>query len=278
MNLSYGRHGDCCGLVPFHCGGNGTCTARRNGRVKSVNERVTQAAVDAHVTGKNATLREAVALVTDPSGNNGTFFNKVHNKEFTEVAGNIVWIGDPAPPPGLHKKILAGVARGGYVVVGGSNSYANPKKETLPTGQNISDGRSLRKCSEDKLAQFLLGVEPVLGGLRRTSADSTTLPGAYLLCNGWDERFGRPLGLPLGPPAQTAAVWSRTFKSGVVAKWDESASKGTVVWPGVPAPPPTPPAPPPAPSLCPGLKCPPVPAANYGGVSREEAVIPNHAQ
>ena len=151
---------DCCSLVPFHCSGNGTCIAKRNGKKKSINEETTQAAVDAHVAGKNATLHEAIQLVTDPAGNNGTFFNKVHNSAFTQVTGNINWVGSTAPPPHLHDTIAANLANGVYTVVGGSNSYSNPKLETLPSGQDLGDGRSLRKCGEDELAQFLLAVEP----------------------------------------------------------------------------------------------------------------------
>jgi hypothetical protein len=264
-----GVYCDCCGLVPFDCrnssGANGTCVARRNGKAKSINEQVTQASVDAHIAGKNATLHEAIRLVTDPAGNNGTFYNKVRNAAFGNT-GNINWYGKGLAPPHLRAAVLADTAGGNYVVVGGSNAYSNPKTETLPAGQDLGDGRvSLQRCSDDVLAQFLLAVEP----------------GAFLLCNGWDARFGRPLGLPLAPPAQAGGkngtgTWSRAFASGVVARWDSATSKGTVSWPGVPTPAPTPPTPPPptptpapAPAppapACPGPKCPPVPASNYRG-------------
>merc|ERR1712166_119117 len=210
-----GVYCDCCGLVPFHCTGNGTCTAKRNGKKKSINQQVTQATVDAHVKGKNSTLHEAIRLVTDADGNDGTFFNKVSNKEFNNK-GNINWLGGVKPPPHLHRIVRANRAKGSYVVVGGSNRYSNPKLETLPTGQNISDGRSLRNCDEDMLAQFLLAVES----------------GVYLLCNGWDQRFGLPLGRPLGLASKSATgMWSRSFKSGVVATWDSEKNKGIVTWP-----------------------------------------------
>ena len=152
------------------------------------------------------------------------------------------------------------------MVVGGSNAYSNPKTETPATGQNLADGRSLQRCSDDLVAQFLLAVEP----------------GAFLLCNGWDARFGRPLGLPTGPPVAAAdnTTWSRSFASGVVATWNTATSSGTVTWPGVPTPVPTPtpaptqptprpPSPAPAPPrpvpTCPGPECPAVPATNYKG-------------
>ena len=273
-----GVYCDCCGLVPFDCRNssgapNGTCVARRNGRAKSIHETVTQASVDAHIAGKNATLREAIRLVTDPAGNNGTFYNKVNNKGLGNMAGNINWYGkvrgvqQDLAPPHLRAAVLADTAGGNYVVVGDPNAISNPKYETLPAGQDLGDGRvSLQRCSDDVLAQFLLAVEP----------------GAFLLCNGWDARFGRPLGLPLAPPAQAGGKngtrWSRAFASGVVAHWDAATSKGTVYWPGVPTPAPVPPPPPtptpapgptPAPAppapACPGPKCPPVPASNYKG-------------
>jgi hypothetical protein len=34
-----------------------------------------------------------------------------------------------------------------YLIIGGSNDFSNPKTETLPTGQNLADGRSLRASS-----------------------------------------------------------------------------------------------------------------------------------
>jgi hypothetical protein len=90
-------------------------------------------------------------------------------------------------------------------------------------GQNLSDGRSLQICTPNVLSQFLLAVEP----------------GAYLLCNGWDARFGRPLGLPVGNATSSGAsgsrVWRRAFASGVVATWFEQNRSGDVHWPPAPA-------------------------------------------
>ena len=247
-----GVYCDCCGMVPFHCMENGTCIAKRNGHTRSVNEVVTQEVVDRYTAGKQKTLAEAVRMVTNASGNAGTFYNKVDNGP-TKGLGNIVWVGI-SPPPHLHELINATRATGSYAVVGGSNSYSNPKLETLPSGQNISDGRSLQRCDDNTVAQFLLGLEP----------------GAYLLCNGWDSRFGRKLGSPLGPPTQAGALWERSFASGVVATWDTTAHKGSITWPGVSPPPPGPPQPPPTPPgpsqpPCPGPQCPDVPASNLVG-------------
>lgn len=256
-NVTDGVYCDCCGMVPFHCDGeseNATCFAKRNGKTMSTNEVVTPATVDAYTRRKQATLAEAVRLVTNASGNAGTFYNKVNHGP-TKGLGNIEWI-KVGPPPQLHAVIKAQTDHGGYVVVGGSNAYSNPKQETTPAGQNISDGRSLQRCPDNMVAQFLLGLEP----------------GAYLLCNGWDSRFGRPLGKPLGPPVLlNGSLWSRSFRSGVVATWDLGKKSGRISWPGVGPPSPTPhppapsPAPPPPSAACPGPECPPVPASNFKG-------------
>ena len=63
-----------------------------------------------------------------------------------------------------------------------------------------------RKCTDDIVNAFVLVVEE----------------GAILGCNGWDERFGYPLGDPLGPPklktvsGNVTRVVERRFKSGSV--------------------------------------------------------------
>ena len=202
---------------------------------------------------------EAFRLV---DGVNGTFYNKGAplGKDFGECvtydpakgkgrmpgecSGNIIWTGTPGkngyklPPPPHLNTLIRDNQRAGYpyVVVGGANSYSNPKLETLaPTGpanaggQNISDGRSLKICDQGILAQFLLAVEP----------------GAFLLCNGYDDRFSRPLGKPLAPAKEDGSgsgVWTRSFAGGAKASWDTKNKQGSVTWPAVPAPaPPVPP-------------------------------------
>ena len=157
-----------------------------------------------------------------------------------------------------------------YLVFGGANDFSNPQRETLPpgapgVGQNLADGRSLRTCPPELVALFLLAVQP----------------GAFLLCNGWDDRFDRKLGLPLSDAMidndNGVVTWSRSFAGGVKATWDMATKNGTVTWPGFPPTPPGPPAPgppphppsPPGPPWtgppCPGPQCPVVPASNYKG-------------
>lgn len=241
-----GVYVDCDPTIPFTCTedpANQTCVARRNGHTKSANEAVSRATVEAYQAGKNRTLYDAFKLV-EPLG--GTFYNKgappnatlrecvtydpAKGKGRTEgdCAGNIWWTGPKRhgdglpPPPELHATIQAQRAIDRYVIVGGANSFSSPKSESLPPapdgkgGQNISDGRSLKLCSEDVLAQFLLSVEP----------------GAYLLCNSWDERFARPLGKPHGDATRSGTTWARSFEGGIAASWDTATRKGSVTWPG----------------------------------------------
>jgi len=230
-----GVYVDCDIQIPFHCeDGNDTCTAKRNGKIKSENELVHRSVVEAYKLGRNTTMIEAFKLV----GPNGSFYNKNAPQQKTfeqcitydpatgqgrtagDCSGNLIFTGPGGDykwgPPRLHEQISGNIATNfPYVVVGGANSFSNPKLETPAAGQNISDGRSLKICDEDTLAQFLLGVEP----------------GAFLLCNGWDARFERPLGKPLTPPAQSGEMWTRKFAKGVVATWNSTAKTGTVTWP-----------------------------------------------
>lgn len=246
-----GVYVDCDQTIPFHCPRNASseaadiCTAKRNGHLKSINENVTRAAVEAYRNGHNTTLLEAFRLVQSA---HGTFYNKgaPSNKTMAECAnwnpltgkgrmegactGNIIWSGPKSlpskgdatlPPPHLSEYIKSNMRSGKpYVIVGGANSFSDPRSETLAQNQDIGDGRSLRKtCTEDRVAQFLLAVEP----------------GAYLLCNAWDERFGRPLGKPTGDAMLTGTTWTRAFESGVIATWDSKTKTGKVVWPSAPA-------------------------------------------
>ena len=116
-----GVYCDCCGMVPFECDNNtGTCTAKRNGKLKSINEVVTQAVVDAYTSSKRETITKAVRMITNASGNAGTFFNKVNHGP-TKGLGNTEWI-KISPPPTLFETIRSARAMGSYVVVGGGNS------------------------------------------------------------------------------------------------------------------------------------------------------------
>ena len=71
-------------------------------------------------------------------------------------------------------------------------------------------------CGETGIALFLLAL-PREGG-------------AYLLCQGWDDRFDRRLGRPLSDAVLDSETgeWSRSFEHGTVARWRNDS--GTVVW------------------------------------------------
>ena len=258
-----GVYNDCDGTIPIRCDGT-TCIAKRNGRMKSVNENVTRQQLELYVAGKNITMLKAAELV----GPNGSFYNKNARATAAPVfgGGNLQMIGGgraTGDPRALISEVATAQQFYKYLIVGGANSFSNPEQESLPAGQNLSDGRSLHMCSVNTVAQFLLAVEP----------------GVFLLCNGWDARFDRKLGLPTGKAVlnNSMQVWKRSFASGVTATWDLKAKKGAVEWPGhpptPPGPPPTPPrphphGPPPPPwsgPQCPGPKCPIVPAQNYKG-------------
>jgi len=187
-----GVYDDCDSTIPLRCPdpetGNNTCVAKRNGKMASVNEEVTRAQMEAYTAGKNATMLQAALLV----GKNGTFFNKNARKPTAGGpvfgGGNLqfMWPGgsrqDPGDPGKFAEDIAEALQHYPYLIIGGSNDYSNPKMESLPNGQNLADGRSMRTCDTDLVSRFLLAVEP----------------GVFLLCNGWDSRFDRKLGMPLG--------------------------------------------------------------------------------
>merc|ERR1719446_199264 len=92
-----------------------------------------------------------------------------------------------------------------YVVVGCQNCYSSPgsEKSALPS-----------QCDDSKVALFLLAVEP----------------GAFLLCNGWDDKYSLPLGLPKSAAKQNSktGAWSRSFVGGTRVTWLNGT--GTVHW------------------------------------------------
>merc|ERR1719460_1580678 len=98
--------------------------------------------------------------------------------------------------PTIIEQISTGLQHFKYVILGCENCFSNPKTETSALES---------QCSETQVAAFLLAVEP----------------GAFLLCNGWDESFALPLGSPTGPAKQNAktGALSRKFAGGTRASW-----------------------------------------------------------
>merc|ERR1712060_234437 len=104
----------------------------------------------------------------------------------------------PAPSDAVTmiEQVRTGLQNFKYLIVGCENCYSDPKTEKSALEST---------CSESQLAAFLLAVEP----------------GAFLLCNGWDDNFALPLGLPKSPAKQNLKTggWSRRFLGGTSVTW-----------------------------------------------------------
>jgi len=191
-----GVYVDCYADIPFKCDppDNATCIAKRNGRVQSVNEVVTAGVVQSWAAGKALAVAAGAALTGD-----GAYYAK---EEPTNAppphGGTMTWLhldtkgahGGADGPSGLIAQVQAALVPFKYVVIGidWNNQADNPGFQSL--------------CTETAVALFLLAAEP----------------GAFCLCQGYDERFALPLGAPLAPAACDAeGTWSRTFKSGTRA-------------------------------------------------------------
>merc|ERR1712151_326114 len=105
----------------------------------------------------------------------------------------------------LVRQVQTALTNYKYAIVGCSNCFSSPKAEesSLPS-----------QCTESQLAAFLLAVEP----------------GAFILCNGWDEHFDLPLGEPLAPAIKNSKTgkWTRQFKGGARVSW--IGGHGNVTW------------------------------------------------
>lgn len=84
-----GLYVDCYKEMPVECLPNGTCIARRNGRLRSENEVITRAQVQAYIQGKNDTMTRASGVVVP----NGTFFSKgAKASKPPPYGGNLNWV------------------------------------------------------------------------------------------------------------------------------------------------------------------------------------------
>merc|ERR1711957_164461 len=107
-------------------------------------------------------------------------------------------------PTTMINQVRTGLQNFKYLVVGCMNCYSNPATETSALES---------KCDESKVAVFLLAVEH----------------GAFLLCNGWDERYSLHLGRPKGQAKRDdQGVWSRSFVGGTRVTWANGT--GMVHW------------------------------------------------
>jgi len=189
-----------------------TCIAKRNGKRASLNEQVTPEQVEAYQQAKDATVLAGGALV----GANGTWYDKsgswrTHPPH--RLGGNLIMIKPPTlagnkkvwDAEQLIIQVQTAVTNFKYVIVGCQNCFSNPKteKDSLPS-----------QCSGTQVAAFLLALQP----------------GAFLLCNGWDDKFALPLGNPLTPASQDSSTgeWTRSFADGTRVSWTNGT--GTVTW------------------------------------------------
>lgn len=203
---------DCYADVPFKCvpPDNATCLAKRNGHVRSLNEVVTADVVRSWAAGKALAVAAGAALTGD-----GAYYAKQEPTNSTPAnGGTMTWLhlstssarGGADGPLSLVAQVRAALVPYKYVVVGEdwSNQDRNPDFQSL--------------CTETAVALFLLAAER----------------GAFCLCQGFDEAFARPLGIPLAPAVVDAnGTWSRTFKSGTQVYYFGGAQgnmSGLVFW------------------------------------------------
>jgi hypothetical protein len=220
-------------------GGNGTSTHH-----PMHNNVVTELTASGWMPGKEDTMRAAAALV---SSQGGSFYAK--NAPLDAVApygGNTNWIwlqcckymegkplmsvrgcSTPGEVPGcvritpayLIAKVREVLQHYTYTVLGTDSVL--PTDFMGPHGvynhsRGLPNNTFVSFCGETGISLFLLAV-PKEGG-------------AYLLCQGWDERFGRPLGRPLADATEDPETgeWSRRFEHGTIARWRNDS--GTVTW------------------------------------------------
>lgn len=203
--------------------GNGTTTHQ-----PMYNNAVTAEQARDWFPGKKRAMAAAAALAAEAGG---SFFSKMAPlNQAAPYGGNMNWIWLPAcwhwpqvwrtrgcttagcpivTPEYLIQTVKTILANYSYAVLG--------TDADLPTSISSPWRRStgfVSFCGETATALFLLALEP----------------GCFLLCQGWDERFGLELGLPTGPATLNVSdgSWSREFKHGTSATWKNGA--GVVRW------------------------------------------------
>lgn len=188
----------------------GKCIAKRNGKTVSLNEEVTPEHVAAYQQHKDATVTAGSKLV----GPKGSWFGNNAGSWRTSKPGlgtNMMMMRAPDDVGTLIEQVQHALRNYKYLIVGCENCFSSPKAETSALKSH---------CSESMVAAFLLAVEP----------------GAFLLCNGWDDNFALRLGSPMGAAKHDAksGAWSRNFAGGTKATWLNGT--GTVQWPALASP------------------------------------------
>ena len=200
---------DCFDLMPLQCNSTGYCTARRKSHNKA--SVVTNETVTNYIAGKKKGLSAATRLVEQQSG--GIFTAKTWNtKESHDPYGANAAILTLKDPKGMIGIVQTVMVKNGYkyVLVGGQAVVAGGSK----LERNESDLASV--CTQHEVASFMLGMEE----------------GCFLICQGWDDDFAKPLGKPLGPAKVVNGVMSRSFASGTKVSWDEHSGNITIYWAG----------------------------------------------
>ena len=216
--------------VPLHCSTDNTsCIAHRNGRPDEASV-VTHQQVVGYTRGKHQVLRQATQLVA--AGTGGMFTAKTWNtnESHDPYGANTALIGRGAFTGSVQdlidtvqQTLFGSGYRYGMVMHGLSPEALDPKLWPPPS-----------RCSEYDLVSFLMAVP-------RPTEDHAL----FLQCCGWDDRFDRPLGNPLGPPQTgTDGIMRRSFEAGVNVTWNTTcapwnsahckATSGGISWPGLP--------------------------------------------
>ena len=210
-----------------HCytAGNGTTIHQ-----PMYNNAVTATQAHEWFPGKRRAMAAAAALATQAGG---SFFSKLAPlDQAAPYGGNMNWIwlsacwhwpqvwrnrgctADGCPivtPPYLIQQVKSVLANYSYAVLDTDADLPTSISAPWRGGSGF-----VSFCGETATALFLLALEP----------------GCFLLCQGWDDRFGYKLGLPAGPAAfnATDGSWSRAFLHGTSASWKNGT--GVVRWRG----------------------------------------------
>merc|ERR1712032_971569 len=185
------------------CNSKGDCVAIRNknGNNASI---VTKKTVTNYIAGKKSGLSAATKLVEKQSG--GIFTAKTWDtRRSHDPYGANAALQRVKDPNDMIKMVQSVMVKNGYKYVLVGSGYSN-------LARNENDVAS--KCSQFEIASFMLGMET----------------GCFLICQGWDNDFAKPLGDPLGPAAIANGVMSRSFASGTNVSWVLGSKKVAIQW------------------------------------------------
>jgi len=197
---------DCFDEIPMSCSktNSSDCKAIRNHAGNNASL-VSPAQVEAYTLGKKAGLKAATAMVDAASG--GIFLAKTwqvtHSHDpYGANTAIVPYAATPAGMKGIVKKVMV---QNGYKYMLFGGGYSNLRR---------SETDLESKCTDYQVAVFMLGMEP----------------GCFLICQGWSEDFGKPIGRPRGPAVTTGGVMKRSFASGATVEWELGTQNTTIIW------------------------------------------------